>query len=552
MNAKESESMKGKKMKRASLRTILMIVLYISIFIGTKSTTAARRIVVPDDVGNLRSAICRADPGDEIFLRAGIYYKDYVVHERVTICGEKTSDGKLLAVLDGAFKYTVLKVVEDECILKDLIIQNSAPHADHAGIYLLSNENIVENCVIRNCYYGINFEHSKENTIARNTLYNNLYADMFLGTTSDSNQIDSNEFQCGPRGVRMEECERNVIRENLFSTTDGIRLIRCKETDISLNEIVCDNINVYDDTGENNWKCNGYGDYEAYSGFHPIPGGGHARDHEAYIALSRNHSEYYIEPDIIVPDHCRTIQEAVDEGDNNLIYVRAGVYEECNIEVLTSNNTIVGEVGADGQLLTVLNAKRSGCGLKLWKPENTVANLIIENTSNGFPDNAGIWIHSDSKNNTIVNCVFRQVRNAIKFDPGDNNSKAEIYNNMIYDFSYAGIVINNGSGYHVANNQFHMNSKIDSAIELRHNVKDSVIEMNMISAGDGIDMNNSDDNTIKNNEFTCDLTNAVDRTGLNCWEHNGYSDFDYPFHVYEIHPGLTTDDRAHLAHSVMY
>lgn len=530
----------------------ISIVFILTVIMGVSLVRAAL-IVVPDDIGSPRGAFAIASPGDEIFIRAGIYYGDYIVNKCLTIYGEVSPSGELLTIFDGAFKYTPLKVTSNGSSIRDLVVQNSPLERGFAGIMVYGNGNTFESSVIRNCYHGIWIRGKDQNKISTSALYDHVQAGIRMDKFSDRNEIFNCQFHSSAIGIHLEEGEKNRITGNVLSVQTGIKLERSKDNRINQNECVCDIGNAEDDSNLNIWSGNGWSDYAALSGSYPLPGGGGADDGEPHIAFVYGHAAWSETPDMVVPDDYPTITAAVAAaGDGDRIYVKGGVYHEHNIDIIANDITIFGEVDDKGKLITIVDADMTGCGFHMIKSGIRVVNIIIQNTDIHGIHNSGVFIYPDSEQDAVMNCVIRNCPCGVQSDEYLAGCCSSIMNNVFYNNSIAGVLTVGTRKFSIKGNQFHIDTKTDAAIILDDDVEETEVVDNIVSTGDGIYLADSNDNYIAGNEITCDSSHSHDNTGANTWRGNGFSDYDSRLGRYDIPGGPGRDWLPHIAYAFMY
>jgi len=120
-----------------------------------------------DTINNLQEIIDTARPGDTILLKKAIYLGPiYISTNRLVI------DGQNRAVIDGQGITSVMFINADSVQVKNVILRNSGGSFDKldAGIRLKGNYNLVENCRIKNCLFGVDIWQSNFNKIIHNEI----------------------------------------------------------------------------------------------------------------------------------------------------------------------------------------------------------------------------------------------------------------------------------------------------------------------------------------------------------------------------------------------
>jgi len=116
------------------------------------------------DTLDLQVLIDKAYPGDTIKLKHAVYRGEVTIRMSSIVI-----DGQGHATIDGGGKGSVIKIRANSVYLKNMIIQNSGGLHDSvdSGISIAdsSQNNIVENCRIRECLFGIDVMQSFHNKI---------------------------------------------------------------------------------------------------------------------------------------------------------------------------------------------------------------------------------------------------------------------------------------------------------------------------------------------------------------------------------------------------
>jgi len=119
------------------------------------------------DTLNLQLIIDDASPGDSIKLKRAVYLGPvYISTDGVVI------DGQGKAIIDGQKKSSVIFINADSVQVKNLLIKNSGGSFDKldAGVRLKGNYNVVENCRIKECLFGIDIWQCDFNKIIHNEI----------------------------------------------------------------------------------------------------------------------------------------------------------------------------------------------------------------------------------------------------------------------------------------------------------------------------------------------------------------------------------------------
>jgi parallel beta-helix repeat protein len=193
--------------------------------------SASRTIIVPDDCPAIQQAINRADEGDMIFVRNGLYHENVVVNKTVSLIGENSSS----TIIDGTSKGNVVDVDSDNVIVGGFTIINSGGAGD-AGINLHNIKNCIikENSILNN-WRGIWLHNCTNSGIYRNNISNTTESLAIWLEESNSTVISSNIISNNPCGVYLYYSDSNLVCRNriLDNNYYGLTL-----TESSMNLII--------------------------------------------------------------------------------------------------------------------------------------------------------------------------------------------------------------------------------------------------------------------------------------------------------------------------
>lgn len=213
---------------------------------------------------SLQGAINRADSGDTIIVKGGVYRESLNLSRPITL------EGKGRPLLDGSAIGNAMTINADGSKVSGFEIRTTR----RTGIHVLSGGNVIENNSISGCLDGIRLDGAHSNTIARNDINNNtngitLYSSnenliqncdirdnnineesdcgIFLvyssGNTIEGNQLRNN----GDTSISLRSASSNSIRNNTVIKNDwyGISLSESS----NLNDIAYNNASNNNDAG---------------------------------------------------------------------------------------------------------------------------------------------------------------------------------------------------------------------------------------------------------------------------------------------------------------
>jgi parallel beta-helix repeat protein len=247
-------------LKKIVLLAFILVVLSLVLFLESPTPIKAHpaNMIVPDDYERIQQAIDRARNGDTIFVRAGLYYENVIVNERVSLIGEN----RFNTIIDGNFTGNVIEVAADNVTITDFTIQNSGS-TPSCGICVRqrSTGNNISHNIIANNRHGIvlNFD-SEYNSMSRNNIRANKECGILLYSSdndmsgnnitdngkaiwlwdSSDNGISANNITNNWYGILLEDSSHNTISGNNITANhwDGINLRRSSSNTIFGNNII--------------------------------------------------------------------------------------------------------------------------------------------------------------------------------------------------------------------------------------------------------------------------------------------------------------------------
>lgn len=145
-------------------------------------------IIVPDDYPTIQEAISRANTGDIIFVKKGIYIENLAVNKTISLIGEE----KETTVIDGNGS-TAISITAHEVAITNFTIRNAS-----CGIFIdrSAGNTIFNNNIMLNSQ-GISLQYSSWNNISKNLLLNNGGAILFISSSNNilrNNTMTNNHY----------------------------------------------------------------------------------------------------------------------------------------------------------------------------------------------------------------------------------------------------------------------------------------------------------------------------------------------------------------------
>ncbi len=197
-------------------------------------------------VTNIQRAIDRAKSGDTIKVPVGTYYENIIIDKPIKLIGEH----KRLTVIDGNNSGSVITIYANGVTIKGFTIINSGNHPNACGVFVNSNNNVIQGNSIVNNDYGIGLWGAENNKILGNQISESNWSGIYLASSSDHNTLtgntvignisdDNDDDYC----IHLNGASNNVIQENSVSYCyNGISLTNSDENTL-LENIVENNTN---------------------------------------------------------------------------------------------------------------------------------------------------------------------------------------------------------------------------------------------------------------------------------------------------------------------
>jgi nitrous oxidase accessory protein len=191
-------------------------------------------IRVPDNYTTIQEAIDKANEGDTIFVRTGIYHEHVTVDKALSLVGENKSN----TIIDGGEIETVVDIITNNATIRNFTIQNGK-----VGIWLWCSHdiNLTGNIVSENSPYGIFLGYSHNNVISDNTISSINQYGIYLSYSSN-NIFANNTISNNNNGIYLLSSSNNIFANNTISNNrDGICLDASGYNSLTRNTFLSNN-----------------------------------------------------------------------------------------------------------------------------------------------------------------------------------------------------------------------------------------------------------------------------------------------------------------------
>jgi len=222
------------KVNKVSMRTVFLLILLCSLTllmaigaldkfvaaVDVKDNCAdySRKLDSSRVLGNssIQEAINEADPGDTIYVRAGVYHEDIVVNKSLFLVGENA----VTTVLDGEGEsLLILSVVASDVTVRNFTVKNTRADQPAYGVSIKDSQNVsLMNVTVRESYTGLVLDMSSHCEIVNNAFIDNYAYGVNLRDNSVNNTVVGNWVVANPTGILImdQTCENNRFHHNNF------------------------------------------------------------------------------------------------------------------------------------------------------------------------------------------------------------------------------------------------------------------------------------------------------------------------------------------------
>lgn len=217
---------------RVSMKTAFLLILLCSLtlltvigaldkFVATsdaKDNCAdySRKLDSDSSTTSIQEAINKADPGDTIYVRAGVYHEDIVVNKSLFLVGENA----VTTVLDGEGEsLLILSVVASDVTVRNFTVKNTREDQPAYGVTIKDSQNVsLMNVTVGQSYTGLVLDSSSNCEIVNNAFIDNYAYGVDLRDNSVNNTVVGNWIVANPTGILIMDktCENNRFHHNNF------------------------------------------------------------------------------------------------------------------------------------------------------------------------------------------------------------------------------------------------------------------------------------------------------------------------------------------------
>ncbi len=445
---------------------VLMSAFYLASMILPVNVKASTLFVGGTGPGNyttIQSAIDNAAPGDTIYVFNGVYPERIEVNKTLSLVGEDRDE----TIIDGMGLGYVVNVTADWVNITGFKVMVNGVQT-MAGIHLygvrdcfIANNNVSN--VLTNGKFGILLDHSNNNTVTNNVLWNNSHG-IYLLFFSNDNDVVGNTVSSGNRnGITLLRSDNNTIADNFVSRNfRGIALFFSTDNTL-VNNTAMNNVDE--------------GIYLRYSNSNEVINNTlSSSNHGIHIRTSDNNT---VSNNNAWDNEYVGIALLVSDGNtvaDNLVTLN----NQYGITLAVSRNNSIHHNN-------IINNSQDGIYLWWGSTGNTLANnTVLSNNDEGIYLN-----HSDS--NDVINNAISSSYHGIYFRHSDNNTATDNY------------VWNNENGFWLLFSDG--NTVADNSV--------------ILNSQYGIRINDSNNNTIHHNNIINNSLQADDDMDTNQWD-DGY------------------------------
>ena len=232
----------------------------------------------------IQDAIDASNDGDKIIVYPRIYNESIIINKSISLISNDKNN-TIIRYSDNKTIASLIKITVDYCNIDNFTILGYKRKPNSNGIEIKSSNNIINNNIIKETYYGIFQKKSNNNIISNNTIINNNHGfyisesnenkiisnnitknivyGLYALTSSNNNILRFNIFFNNSNGIRIKGSKNNLIERNLIKNNinRGIYLCCGARENTVFNNSLINNYPNADDTYDNQWYYNNTGNY---------------------------------------------------------------------------------------------------------------------------------------------------------------------------------------------------------------------------------------------------------------------------------------------------
>ena len=180
----------------------------------------------------INDALENATNGDTIYVFDGIYYENIIIEKRISLMGENQT------VIDGNYSKYIIKIISNNCVIKDLILRNSGGNNEDTGILIDSENNLIIGCEIYRTRTGLTIKQNKNEI--KNCIFHTNGNGILLGKINNFS-ITKTCFYYNAIGLNIEKSNNiNLIKCNF--QFNGISCLANNSQNIEIEHCnICNN-----------------------------------------------------------------------------------------------------------------------------------------------------------------------------------------------------------------------------------------------------------------------------------------------------------------------
>jgi len=243
--------------KSKIILNVIIILFILLVFLFTGCLNHEKNVEISkDEIIKIQQLINEASNNDEIYIPSATYYENIIIDKPIKLIG----DNKDNTIIDGGGKQEIILIKSDNVIISNITIRNSGGYTDNAGIKVLSDNLIINDCIFYRTKTGIYFDQTENNLISNCIFHTN--GEGIYSYNSKNTVIKDSQFYHNSFGLNIDNSE-NININKSYVHTNGIGIYGRNAKDVELNQCsICNNnqdgggIWLFDCKNFNFYNCN--------------------------------------------------------------------------------------------------------------------------------------------------------------------------------------------------------------------------------------------------------------------------------------------------------